>query len=99
MVPSDRPKPAVLQNGIHAVIDFFKEASCDNDSGRVSSARVISLMAGSTLSVATLMLTFRSFWHPEMLNTLIAFGPSLAGLAASNYGIQKWTDGKAKTDG
>jgi hypothetical protein len=55
-------------------------------------------MAGSTLSVSTLALTYGSFSHPEMLSTLTAFGPSLAGLAAGNYMMQKWTDGKAKND-
>jgi hypothetical protein len=59
---------------------------------------VISLIAGSTLSVSTLALTFGSFWKPEMLSTLTAFGPSLAALAAGNYMTQKIMVGKAKTD-
>ena len=79
------------------MIDFLREAACDNDSGRVSSARVISLIAGSTLSVSTLVLTFGSFWFPAMLSTLTAFGPSLAALAAGNYMTQKIMAGK-KTD-
>ena len=82
--------------------NFWREAACDNDSGRVSSARVISLMAGSTLSVSTLALTYGSFSHPEMLSTLTAFGPSLAALAGVNYGIQKYATTKTgkpeKTD-
>ena len=57
---------------------------------RLSSARVISLMAGSTMSASTLLLTIGSFWHTEMLVTLAAFGPSLAGLAAANYGFNRW---------
>lgn len=63
---------------------------CQDDSSRLSSARAISLMAGSSLSIATLALTYGSFSHPEMLATLTAFGPSLAGLAAINYGANRW---------
>ena len=73
---------------------FWREAACDNDTNRVSSARVISLVAGLTLSFSTALLTIGSFWHHEMLPTLMAFGPALAGLAAMNYGIQKWANGK-----
>ena len=79
------------------MIDFLREASCD-DFNRVSSSRIISLVAGLTLSIATLVLTFGSFWIPAMLNTLTAFGPSLAGLAAMNYGMNKWKSGTGKTD-
>jgi hypothetical protein len=55
-------------------------------------------MAGSTLCASTLALTLGSFWHHEMIAPLTVFGPSLAGLAAGNYMMQKWTDGKAKND-
>ncbi len=64
---------------------------CQDDTSRLSSARAISLMAGSSLSISTLALTVGSFLHPEMLSTLTAFGPSLAGLAAANYGMNQWT--------
>ena len=77
--------------------NFWREAACDDITNRVSSSRVISLAAGLTLSIATLALTAGSFWFPAMLGTLTAFGPSLAGLAAMNYGINKWTSG-AKND-
>ena len=73
---------------------FIKEAACDNDSSRASSSRIISLVAGLTLSIATLVLTFGSFWHPAMLGTLTAFGPSLAALAGVNYATQKIMAGK-----
>ncbi len=68
---------------------WLRELSQD-DTNRLSSARAISLLAGSTLSFSTVLLTIGAFWHPEMLATLTAFGPSLAGLAAMNYGMQKW---------
>ena len=80
------------------MITFLKEAACEGRSGRASSARVISLMAGSALSFSTVLLSVGSFWRPEMLSTLTAFGPSLAGLAAGNYMIQKWAGTRAKTD-
>jgi hypothetical protein len=59
-------------------------------SGHLSSSRAIALGAGLTLCFSTALLTVGSFWHPEMLPTLMAFGPSLAGLAAMNYGVQRW---------
>lgn len=78
--------------------DFWRQAVC-NDLNQVSSSRIVNLVAGVTLSVSTLVLTFGSFWVPAMLSTLTAFGPSLAGLAAGNYMMQRWTDGKTeKTD-
>lgn len=69
---------------------------CQDDTNRLSSARAISLMAGLTLSCSTVLLTIGSFWHSEMLATLAAFGPSLAGLAAMNYVSNRWAtkDGK-----
>lgn len=79
-------------------MSYWRQATCD-DSNRVSSARIIALIAGLTLSIATLVLTFGSFWFPSMLNTLTAFGPSLAGLAGINYATNRLTTGKAgKTD-
>jgi hypothetical protein len=75
--------------------NFWREAACD-DSNRVSSSRIISLVAGLTLSIATLVLTFGSFWYPVMLSTLSVFGPFLATLAGTNYVANKM-NGK-KTD-
>jgi hypothetical protein len=73
---------------------FIKEASCDNDSGRASSARVISLLAGATLSLSTLWLTVAAFWKVELVTPLTAFGTSLAALAGANYVMQKVTGKK-----
>lgn len=78
--------------------NIIKEAASCDVTNRVSSSRIISLVAGLTLSIATLLLTVGSFWHVEMLSTLTAFGPSLAALAGANYVTQKIMTGKAKTD-
>jgi len=64
----------------------------------LSSARAIALMAGSTLSFSTVLLTIGSFWHSEMLATLTAFGPSLAGLAGMNYVMNRWATKDQKVD-
>ena len=80
------------------MIRYLKEAAKCDRTGNASSSRVISLVAGLTLSLTTVVLTLGSFWHPEMLNTLTAFGPSLAALAGANYVTNRLTTGKAKTD-
>ena len=67
-------------------------------SGHLSSSRAIALAAGLTLCFSTALLTVGSFWHPEMLPTLMAVGPSLAGLAAMNYGVQRWATKEKTTD-
>ena len=72
--------------------------SCRDDSNRLSSARIIALLAGLTLSFSTVLLTIGSFWHSEMLATLAAFGPSLAGLAAMNYVANRWATKDQKVD-
>ena len=72
--------------------------SCRDDSNRLSSARIIALLAGLTLSFSTVLLTIGSFWHSEMLATLTAFGPSLAGLAGMNYVMNRWATKDQKVD-
>ena len=71
---------------------------CQDDTNRLSSARAISLVAGSTLSFSTVLLTIGSFFHSEMLATLAAFGPSLAGLAGMNYVANRWATKDGKND-
>ena len=71
---------------------------CQDDSSRLSSSRAIALMAGTTLSFSTVLLTVGSFWRPEMLATLTAFGPSLAGLAGMNYVANRWATKEAKSE-
>ena len=68
---------------------WLRELSSDK-SGHLSSSRAIALGAGLTLCCSTILLTVGSFWRPEMLPTLTAFGPSLAGLAGANYAMNRW---------
>lgn len=79
------------------MIDYLKDAARCDTTGSVSSSRIISLAAGLTLSLSTVVLTFGSFWRPEMLSTLSAFGPSLAALAGANYVANRLTSGKKET--
>ena len=73
---------------------WFVEAVQSPASGWASSSRIISLVAGLTLSFSTALLTIGSFWHVEMLPTLMAFAPSLAGLAGANYVTNRLTQAK-----
>lgn len=70
-------------------MEWLKEL-CQDDMNRLSSARAIALMAGSTLSCSTVLLTIGSFWHAAMLDTLSAFGPTLGLLAGANYAANRW---------
>jgi uncharacterized membrane protein YccC len=72
----------------------FRELISDNKTGRLSSARFISVIAGITLSLATLWLAIISFWETEVIPALTVALGSIAGLAASNYGFQKFTEKK-----
>lgn len=76
---------------------WLRELSSDKN-GHLSSSRAIALMAGSALSISTSLLTVGSFFHPEMLPTLTAFGPSLAGLAGLNYGMNRWATKETKSE-
>ena len=74
---------------------WLNEAIRDSKDGLVSSSRVISMMAGSTLSLSTLLLTVGAFWKPELVAPLTAFGPVLATLAGANYVTNRIQEGKA----
>jgi len=65
-----------------------------NPNGKVSSSRVIALMAGSTLSTCTLVLTPLAFLKPELITPLTTFGTVLGGLAGSGYVTTKLMSGK-----
>lgn len=71
-------------------MSWFREA-VENPSGKVSSSRVIAMVAGLTLSFCTLVLTPLAFLKPELVTPLTAFGTALAGLAGANYVTQKIT--------
>jgi hypothetical protein len=48
-------------------------------------------MAGSTLSLCTLVLTPLAFIKPELTMPLTALGTALAGLAGANYVTNRMT--------
>ncbi len=60
-----------------------------NPAGRVSSSRVIALVAGFTLSICTLVLTPLAYLSPDLVTPLTVFGTALAGLAGSGYVTNK----------
>ena len=74
---------------------WLNESIRDNKTGLASSSRIVSLMAGSTLSFSTLLLTAGAFWKPELVAPLTAFGPVLATLAGANYVTNRIQEGKA----
>jgi hypothetical protein len=72
----------------------FRELISDNKTGRLSSARFISVIAGITLSLSTLWLAAISFWETEVIPALTVALGSIAGLASANYVSQKLTEKK-----
>lgn len=68
--------------------------ACSTSSGNPSSARLISVMAGTTLSFCTALLTIGAFWRTEFVQVLPVFGTALAGLAGANYVAQQLKSGK-----
>ncbi len=64
---------------------WFREAASSPVTNRLSSSRIIALVAGLTLSFATLFLTVASFFRVELVTPLTAFGTTLGVLAGSNY--------------
>ena len=68
----------------------WRKELCQDDTGHLSSARVIALASGSTLCFSTVLMSVGSFWHPEMLPVVMALGPSLAGMATIGYAANRW---------
>ena len=69
-----------------------------DDTGHLSSARAIALAAGWTMCFSTALLSIGAFWHPEMLPTLMALGPSLAGMATIGYAANRWAKKETSDD-
>lgn len=67
-----------------------------NPAGRVSSSRVVALVAGLTLSICTLVLTPLAYLKPELITPLTTFGTVLGALAGSGYVTNKLTNRDAK---
>ena len=62
--------------------------------GEPSSARLITVMAGTTLSFCTALLSIGAFWRTEFVQVLPVFGTALAGLAGANYVAQQMSGKK-----
>lgn len=68
---------------------FVVDAMRDNRTGQPSSTRLVSVVAGLTLSACTAVLTVASFWRIELVPALTVFGGALAGMAGANYVAQR----------
>lgn len=77
---------------------WFREAATSPATGRLSSSRLIALVAGLTLSFSTALLSVGSFWHPDMISAVMALGPTLGALAGVNYAANRMTGGSVKND-
>lgn len=75
---------------------WLREAAESPVTNRISSSRVIALVAGLTLSACTLVLTPLAFLKPELVTPLTVFGTALAGLAGSGYVTNRLTSGQEK---
>ena len=68
---------------------WIKEASCDNDTGLTSSTRIALLIASSTLSFSTVLLSFAVLWKPELVPALSVAAGALGGMAGVSYTAQR----------
>jgi F420-0:gamma-glutamyl ligase-like protein len=78
-------------------MNWLMEAVCNDVTGRVSSSRVVAMIAGTTLSVCTLVLTPLAYFRPELVTPLTTFGTVLGALAGSGYVTTKIMSGPVKT--
>ena len=76
------------------MIDFLKEAVCDDRTGRASTTRIVMLISAVTLCLSTVWLAFAAFWMVELVPALTAFGGSLALMAGSGYVSARAWQGK-----
>lgn len=76
---------------------WFREAASSPVTNRLSSSRLIALVAGLTLSFSTALLSIGSFWRPEMISAVVALGPTLGLLAGANY-VTNRLSGKKSDD-
>lgn len=72
---------------------WLREAA-QNPAGRISSSRVIALVAGFTLAICTLVLTPLAYLSPELVTPLTVSITALTGLAGSGYVTNKITGKK-----
>lgn len=71
---------------------WFIEAASNSHTGKLSSHRVLALVAGFTLSGCTLFLSVASFFEPQLITPLTLFGTTLGGMAGAGYVTNKITN-------
>lgn len=64
---------------------WLREAVSDGRSGRVSTKRIVMLVAGLSMSIGTLALVTAVFAGHDVSGPLVAFGTSLSALAGAGY--------------
>lgn len=79
-------------------MNWLREAINDNKSGLASTKRISMLMASTTLSVCTLLLTIAIYRGFDVQNVLIVFGGSLASMAGAGYVFGKGQEQKRDGD-
>ena len=79
--------------------DIPRQAINDNDTGLASSTRIAILLAASTLSCSTVLLSFAVLWRPELVPALSVAAGALGGMAGVSYTAQRaWSGKKSWTD-
>ena len=73
---------------------WFKEAALSPITNRVSSSRVIALVAALTLSFCTVVMTFGMFSEPEFALPLTTSVGLLGAMGGANYMTNKITGKK-----
>jgi hypothetical protein len=74
---------------------WLRQAVADGQSNKVSTKRIIMLVAGISMSVSTLGLVVAVFFGWDVSGPLVAFGTSLSALAGAGYVGGKAMENKA----
>lgn len=78
---------------------WLHEAAQSPITTRLSSSRVIALVAALTLSFSTVVMTFGMFWVVEFAMPLTTALGLLGAMGGAGYVTNKLTTGRATTDG
>ena len=72
----------------------LRELFSDGKTGRLSSTRVTAFLAGLSLCFSLVWLSVASFWNPELVDGVVALGPTLGLMAGANYMMMRHTGSK-----
>jgi hypothetical protein len=70
----------------------LKELLSDSRSERLSVKHTAMMIATTTLSLCTTLLTILVYWRVEVVPALTAFGMTLGGIAGAGYTLGKPTE-------